>query len=108
MVGVSQPPGRGVQAHRVRREAAVGGVGTHVVVVEPPAFDDGLASASEAKTSSLRHSSRKRPLKLSTKPLSGMRFPGAAMSGCFWQKRRMVSPSGTRGAGSTKVRAGRR
>lgn len=34
-----RPRGSGVQAHRVRCEAAVGRVRPHVVVVEPPALD---------------------------------------------------------------------
>ena len=47
--------------------------------------------------------------KRSTMPLSGMRSVGASLSACSRKgSGDMVSPSGTRGAGSTKVRAGRR
>ena len=46
---------------------------------------------------------------VSTCPLSGMRSVGALLSTCFRKgDSDMVSPSWTRGAGSTKVRAGRR
>ena len=51
-----------------RRSPAEAGMRSPLVVVEPPALDGRRASASVSKTSSFRHSSRSRPLKLSTKP----------------------------------------
>ena len=73
---MSEAAGRGVLEDGIRCEAPVRGAGPEEIAVEPPALDDGAASARPAKTSSLRHSSRSRPLKLSPKPFC-CGLPGA-------------------------------
>ncbi len=47
LVGIAQPIARGSDAHSLRREAVVGRVPPHLVVVLPPALDDasGLGEA---------------------------------------------------------------
>ena len=49
MVGIAQPIARGSDAHGLGREAVVGRVRPHLVVVLPPALDNGpgLSQAGE-------------------------------------------------------------
>jgi len=68
-------------------------------------------SAYTATASSSSHPARRRllsPLRGHTCPVIRHDDFGALVSAAFFGKRVVVSPSGTRGVGSTKVRAGRR